>query len=528
MTQINILGLNPSGKVPGAKWAVQFGQGRVSVGSIPRYLLLVGNKVTTDISVTINAVTYVASNAGTATADTVVYDITPDIDADALFGARSELSKMIAAARRYTGVRIKAIACAEVSAGSPVSASATITIATTSSSAGTWTYYIDGVAVPVTIASGRTVTQQAVDIANAINNSPNLSVYATNSAGVVTVTFTHPGTRGNECTIYQDVSEKPGASTSTLATASTYTVNPGPGGVTGVRLGGGTGTDSVTNVLAALDGNTYFTIAFAQIDTTNAALIKTYNDSKAALGSQRYEHVVLGYNGLLASANTLSDAINKERFQLVHQQGGESQPCVIAASMGGLRTQKEQSHPNRRYLTDALLGVAPQRALADLPSASETGTQQSALDNGITPVTTTPDGTAVCVRAITTKHLKTVGNLTIDFYGTLDVGQARSPDVFAEELELAWITDYGANNEYVDDDPAAGEPNRPSGVATPRTWTGYAQNLGNQKIAANWFSSVEIASEYDATNKQILCSIQVEPTPLNYRIAGNIAQTVGS
>ena len=193
--------------------------------------------------------------------------------------------------------------------------------------------------------------------------------------------------------------------------------------------------------------------------------------------------------------------------------------------MGALRTQKEQSHPNRRYMADPLLGIAPQRSLVDRPTESETGTQQSALDNGITPVTTTADGVAICVRAITTKHLKTVGNLTIDFFGTLDVGQARSPDMFAEELELAWLTDYGANNEYVDDDPAAGEPNRPAGVATPRTWNGYAQNIGNQKIADNWFSSVTIASEFDATAKQILTSIQVLPTPLNYRIAGNIAQT---
>lgn len=519
MTQINVLGLNPSGKVPGAKWAVQFGQGRISVGSIPRYLLLVGNKVTTDITVG-----SVVSNAGTAS-NNVVYDITPDVDADALFGSRSELAAMIAVARRYPGIRIKAIACAEVSSGSPVSASATITIATTSTSAGTWIYYLRGKKIEVAIASGDTVSAQATAIKNAINNDPSLPCYASSALGVVTVTFTHPGTRGNDCTLYQDISLKPGGSTSTLGTASAYTVNPGPGGVTGVRLGGGTGTDDVSDALDALDGQTFFTIAFAQVDSTNAALIKTYNDAKAALGSQRYEHISLGFNGLLASANSLSDAINKERFQLTWHQGSESLPCEIAASMGALRTQKEQSHPNRRYMADPLLGIAPQRALIDRPTESETGTQQSALDNGITPVTTTADGVAVCVRAITTKHLKTIGNATVDFYGTLDVGQARSPDVFAEELELAWLSDFGASNEYVDDDPAPGEPNRPAGVATPRTWTGYAQNLGNQKIADNWFSNVDITSEYDATARQILTSIQVQPTPLNYRIAGNIAQT---
>lgn len=520
MTQINVLGLNPSGKVPGAKFDVQFGKGRVSVGAIPRYLLLVGNKVTTNIEVS----STVVSNAGTAS-NHVVYDITPDVDADALFGSRSELARMVARARRYSGVRIRAIASAEVSSGSPVNAVATITIATNASSAGTWRYWIGGTLIEATVASGATPTTQAAAIVAAINGSPGHPCYASNSAGVVSVTYTHPGTRGNDCTLYQDTSLKPGGSTSTLATNSAYTVLPGPNGETGVRLGDGAGTDTVADALDALDGQTFFTIAFAQVDATNAGLIKTYNDSKAALGSRRFEHIVTGYNGLLAGANTLTDAINKERFQFAWQQGGENLPCEIAASMGGLRTQKEQSHPNRRFNGDTLLGIAPQRALADRPTEGETGTQQSALDNGITPITTTADGLAVCVRAITTKHLKTVGSATIDFYGTLDCGQARAPDVFAEELELAWLTDFGASNEYVDDDPAPGEPNRPAGVATPRTWTGYAQNIGNQKVADNWFSSVEIASEFDSVNKQILTQIQVEPTPLNHRIAGTIAQT---
>ena len=515
---IHVLGLNPSGKVPGVKWNVQFGKGRVSVGQIPRYLLLVGNKTTTDINVSV-----VVSNAGTASNNTI-YDITPDVDESALFGSRSELARAIRIARRYPGIRIKAIACAEASSGSPVRAVATITIATTSTSAGTWYYWIGGVLVEVTVPSGATVTDQAVAIRNAINNNPNLPCYASNSSGVVSVLFNHPGTRGNDCTLYQDTSLKPGGSTSTLATNSAYTVLPGAGGVTGVRLGDGAETDTVADVLDALDGQTFFTLAFPHVDATNLGLIKTYNDAKAALGSHRYEHVVTGYNGLLAGANTLSDAINKERFQLAWQQGGENLPGEIAASMAALRTQLEQSHPNRRYLGPVLLGLVPQRALADRPSEGETGTQQSALDNGITPITSTADGLAICVRAITTKHLKTIGNATIDFYGTLDVGQARAPDMLAEELELAWLTDYGASNEYVDADPLPGEPNRPAGVATPRGWTGYAQNIANQRIADNWFKAVTIASEFDAVGKQILCSIDAEPTPLFYRLAGNINQ----
>lgn len=518
--QIIVLGLNPSGKVPGAKFSVQFGKGRVSAGAIPRYLLLIGNMVATDISVS----STVVSNAGTATPEQL-YEITPDVDESAKFGSRSELARMIRLARQVPGIRIKAIAVSEVSSGSPVAAKATITIATNASSAGTWRYWIGGKKTEATVASGATPTTQAAAIVAAINGDPDLPCYASNSAGVVTVTFTHVGTRGNNCTLYQDISDKPGGSTSTLATNSAYTVNPGPNGETGVRLGDGAGTDDISDALDALDGQTFFTIAVAHVDTTNLGLLKTYNDAKAAVGSQRFEHIVSGHNGLLADANTLSDAINKERFQLAWQQGSENLPGELAAAMGAIRTQYEQLHPNRRFDGVILAGIAPQRALIDRPTEVETGVQQSALDNGITPITSSADGSAICVRAITTKHLKTIGSATVDFYGTLDCGQARGPDVFAEELQLAWDTEYAANNEYVDDDPAPGEPNRPAGVATPRGWTGYSQNIANQKIAENWFSSVEITTQYDSVNKQLLCQIVVQPTPLNHRIGGNLFQT---
>lgn len=515
MAQIVVLGLNPSGKVPGAFWNVQFGKGKTSVGSIPRYLLIVGNMVASAAT---------GNPAGTASTN-VIYEITPDVDVDSLFGSRSELARMIAVARRYAGVRIKAVAVPEASSGSPVAASATITIATNASSSGTWRYYLGGKLVEVGVASGDTPTTQATAIKTAINNSPSLPAYASSSSGVVTVIFAHVGTRGNQCTLYQDTSLKPGGSTSTLATNSAYSVATGPGGVTGVRLGDGASTDDLTNTLDVLDGQTFFTLALAQIDSTNLGLVKTYNDDKALLGSQRYEHVCFGQNGLKATAVALTDAINKERWSCAWQQGGENLPGELAASLAALRTQAEQLHPNPRYMGSVLLGIAPQRALSDRPSEGETGVQQAALDDGITPVTTTDAGEAIAVRVITTKHLKTIGATTIDFYGTLDVGDARSIDTFAEELQLTWLTEYGANNPYVDSDPAPGEPNRPTGVATPRTWNGYVKNIAGEKIADNWFSEVSVDSEYDGSGKQILTTIQATPTPKNYRIAGNIAQT---
>jgi phage tail sheath gpL-like len=512
---IRVLGLLPGGKVPGAKLNVNYGKGRTDPSAIQRYLLLMGNAVKTAAT---------GNPAGTCTPG-VVYEITADVDVDALFGPRSELARMCKIARLYSAVRIMAIAVAEVSSGSPVAATATITIATNAGSNGTWRYWIGGELVSVDIASGQTPTQQATAIKDAINAKMDWPAYASSALGVVTVIFPHVGPRGNDLTIYQDVSAKPSGSTSTLGTASAYTVQPGPDNVTGVRLAGGSATaDDVTDALAALGGRTFFTIAAAQTDSSNITKLKTYNDQKAALGSQRYEHLEIGHNGLLGTGQTLTASINKERFQVPWHQGSESLPCELAASMGALRTLLEQQHPNRRFNDMVLLGIKPQRALADRPSEGETGTQQSALDSGLTPITSTTDGDAVVIRAITTKHFKTVGGIDIDFYGTLDCGQARAPDMFAELVALAWSTEFSPNNEYVDDDPKAGEPNKPTGVATPRVWTGYVQVLGDEKIAANWFTNVTVSTVYDPTEKMLLTQISVEPTPLNHRLGGNIDQ----
>jgi phage tail sheath gpL-like len=505
MGQIIVLGMSSSGKVPGFLINVAVGQGRVDIGTIPRYLLLVGNK----------------TSGGTATADTQIDTIAPSTDVATLYGARSELARMIYKAQLVPGVRIKAIACAEASGGA--AATATITIATDATSAGTWTYYIAGQTVTVTVASGDTPTQQAVKIVTAFSALPTIPVTAANSSGVVTLTAANVGVRGNDLTLYQDTSLKPTGSTSTLGTASSYTVNAGPGGVTGVRLAGGTGTDDLTNVLAALQGETFFTIAFANNDTgTNAPLLEAYSIAKSAIGTQRYEHIVLGMNGLFATAQTLAKTtLNQHRFQVAWCQGSESSPSEIAAAMGALRTQYEQLHPNSRFNGLPLLGIAPQRALVDRPTPGETGTQETALENGVTPITTV-DGNAVCVRAITTLCTRN----SLAFYGTLDVGQARTPDVAAELLQLAWETEFSVSNPYVNDDPANGEKSRPEGVATPSIWKGYATSLLSQKLLLNWFSSVSVAAEYDATNKQINTQLDLQVTPQNHRMGANLNQII--
>lgn len=506
MGQIIIAGMNPAGKVPAALFNVNVGQGRVTPGNLPRYCLIVGNKL----------------SGGSATVDQDVLDITPSTDVHALFDKRSEIAQMIRVARMYPGVRIKALAIAEA-ASSPASAVMTITFATNASSNGTWRFWVCDEYVEINVANADTPTAQAAALVTAINNARQgtLPCTAGNSSGVVTVTISQKGIRGNDWIVYKDESLKPTGTTCVLASSSSYTVNPGKGGVTGVRFGDGAGTDSNANAITVLANETYFTIASAQNDTTNGTRWKTALTTKAAIGSQKYEHLVMGSNGLYATAATLATTENFERFRAPWMRGCESHPAVLAASVAALMTQKDQVHPNQSYNGAELLGISPQRAPLDLPGDGETGEQQIALENGVTPVTTR-DGVAKIVRLITTRCLLN----SVPNYKCIDNGQARTPDVAAEAVKLAWDTDFVVSNPWVGPDPAEGEKTPEQGKAYPRLWTSYAQGILSAKISANWFESVTITSEYDNDGKQILTQIDLEITALDHRIGGNINQVV--
>jgi phage tail sheath gpL-like len=487
-------------------WAINPGVGRVSLSSIPRYLLLVGNK----------------TSAGSAVADQDLHDIFPNTDADALFGARSELAWMIRMARKVPGVRIKAIACVEASGGT--AATLTITITGTASTNGTLRFYLATKTINVVVPSGTTQNATAALVQAAFAADPEIPCTAAVVDNVVTLTIANVGVRGNDWTCYFDPSEKPG--TTAVALAGSAAVNPGKNGVVGAKFGAtlGAGTDNLTNVLAVLQGSAFFTCVFAQNDTsTNVPLLKTYNDAKAAIGSQIFEHVVLGHTGSYANALTLAKTtINKHRIQVAWQRGAGVHPAMLAASMGAVRTQKEQLHPNRRFNGDLLPGIPAARAQVDWPSVGETGEEDAALNNGLTPVRSNDQGEARVVRSITTLCVRN----SVSFYGCIDSGQARTPDTAAELLTLAWDTEYSVNNEYVGPDPEDGEEDPSEGTATPRGWTSYAQGLLEEQIPKHWFSSVSVSTEYDPDQKMLLCTINLQVAPLNHRLAGNINQVV--
>jgi phage tail sheath gpL-like len=85
--------------------------------------------------------------------------------------------------------------------GSDVAATGTITFTASSSQSGIVPLYIDGVSIPVTVATGDDEATIAAAAADAINADANLAVSAAAALGVVTVTSKSKGAWGNDITV---------------------------------------------------------------------------------------------------------------------------------------------------------------------------------------------------------------------------------------------------------------------------------------------------------------------------------------
>ena len=223
-------------KDPGFYAITNFGAGAIALDSIPLKLLLVGLK---------------ASTGGTLTVDTAPVQIFSDTDALTLAAAHSELYRMARAALRVPGLEIWIAACAAPTGGGAAAATATITIAGTWSTAGTFRYYICGDEISGTVGSTNTVTEVAAAIVAEVMARSYIACKAANVAGVVTLTFGSIGTRGNDGILFQDISEMPTGLTSALAGGAAVTGDGTTGD--GVRFSGGVGTDSITNLVTALN-----------------------------------------------------------------------------------------------------------------------------------------------------------------------------------------------------------------------------------------------------------------------------------
>ncbi|NUO48730.1 MAG: hypothetical protein HOV80_07730 [Polyangiaceae bacterium] len=501
MSEIVIDGYSDADKIPGFYAETKYGAGPINLQTIPLILLLVG----------------LLATGAVMTPDVDVMEATSKEDAEFWAGRGGELSRMAYKAfdQGLSGVKLM-LASAAPAAGA-VAATATITLNNIASTTGTIKYRVGGELVDVLIPANTSPNDAATLIATRFSQFPRLAVTATVAANVVTLVVRSAGERGNDFILWQDATKKPAVMTSTIAGGALVT-----GG--GVRFAGGVGVESLSLLTALLFPARYHRLAIAQNDATSAATWEAHIDAKAGVLEGRMEHPVLGHNGTLSSATSIAQTtLNNPRCQLVWLLNSETHPSELAAAMAARRASKEQTQPNSGYDGAVLKTCAPQAARADWPNRT---TQQSALDSGVTPLTTNEQGQVVVIRAITTRSLD--GN-TPD-YRTLDVSEAVVPDYVRDRLRIVWVTEFLIANPNVAPDPLPGEKDRPEGVGTPKLWSQRAhaelQKMEKERI----LTQVDLAqnrpiSTWNNAGKRIMSAVPVVPLPIQHAIGVSIRQT---
>lgn len=410
-------------KVPGVFIRVSLGVGARAGGADPMYVVLFGNK----------------TSSGSMSVATE-YDCFSEDDARSLAGAGSELFWMFKAANAANpGCAVKLMAVTE-SAGT--AASGTITVTGTATSAGTIGVTVMGEEIEIPFASGDANTAVATAINTYVNYKGDWPVTSGVSTNVVTLTHRHKGPRGNGYRFRARVITGTGITLATSAAALTS----------------GATSDDPQNALDAQLGVRRRFLVCPYPDATNIGKFKTHVDAQDEPDAGNRKLYVFGSIDTLANTTTLATGQNFTRGQVAWQENADLPPAYLAAALAAFRAGAESTDAAHNYDGEAIPGLKAHYDKADIPTSSELN---SALNNGITPLTSTPSGEVVIVRSVTTKSQDSAGKPD---YRVLDTHKVAVPDAFADDIELQLGDTFAGTKASVD--PPEGQSPAP-GVTTP-------------------------------------------------------------
>lgn len=467
-------------KVPRFLGKIVWGAGSVSASSAPLFVLYVGMK----------------TSAGTMVADTDVLEVTSEEAIDGYAGARSQLAWQARMGMRASKTTRHFIAAVTEATGTK--ATATIVIAGTWATSGSWAVTIAGTRISGSVGAADAIDTVGADMAARLTNSARLpitSAYNT-STDTLTLTCANNGVQGKDWIVAVDKSDLPAGMTLTLTGSAALAGDR-------ARLGAsssGTGTEDVTAILTKLQTTRYARIAPAQNDATNAALWETQVNTKAGITTLLLEQLVFGTNGSQSAATTLAQTtLNAQRAQVLWMRNADIHPSVIAAVKAAIRASTEGADPVPDYDGYVLPGIPIHAVDADRPLDAESNT---ALNNGVTPVSSGPAG-AVVIRSITSYCLD-AGSAQDE--RTLDIGDAVMTDYATLDSKLLYDTSFRPANKYVGPDPAPGEQDPPANVAIPRNWNSTLLNRMKGWFANGWIEDPDSnppTSQYNTTSKRI-------------------------
>lgn len=333
-----------------------------------------------------------------------------------LFGRGSQAHRMVKGAiiaNPY--LQLYVLPVADNAAG--IAAAATITY--TGPAAASGSVYVNIAAtelvIPVTAADTPTVIAAAV--AAAVNAKIDLGVTALAALGVVTLTARNKGLAGNNVKLAATASA---TGVTAVATAFTAGLND---------------ADITVALAAAAQGGHEILVVPYQLQASVLPLRAHLNFVSGPM-EQRRAIGVFALTSTLATATTLAPLLNAERLTMACLPGTFTPAEEVAAGYAAVIAGEED--PARPLNTLVLGNVAPPPIASRLLRTE----QESALNNGVTPLQVGPGEVVQIVRAITTYILNPGGVNDISW---LDLTTIRTMDYVAkacrERIELRFPRD---------------------------------------------------------------------------------------
>ncbi len=275
--------------------------------------------------------------------------ITSDEQADALYGAGSQIARMIRAFRKNTrNSELWALAVADGTTAAEGSIEVSFAgSATVAPKSGAIRLMIGGQSVVADVVAGKTVAEVATAIAAAINENQQLPVTAEASSATVTLTAKNGGTCGQGIDIrynhYQGQELPQGVQLTITA-----------------MTGGGSDTSYVTaNVANIIRGTWFNAIVAGSDDATNVAEIKRILDDRWTATVQQTGVLFFGLNGCSVTSGGDTTNYGTASLDALMERGGDLNSQVIC-----LPSLPETPTPGFEVAA-AVLGCVAPKALND-------------------------------------------------------------------------------------------------------------------------------------------------------------------
>lgn len=255
------------------------------------------------------------------------------------------------------------------------------------------------------MAETNTVT--ATNIAAAINANPDLPLVASSAQGVVTLTADHKGENGNYIDLrvnYYDGEALPVGLAIAIA-----------------AMTGGTGNPDITQALAALGGDQYYTIITAWTDAANMTALETFLMGRWGPMSQKTGTAFCCISNTYGGLATYGHARNSPMSSVLGIYDMPVAPWITAAIWGAVVEFNGAIDPARGFQTLLLPGLmAP-----PVKSQFIRDQRDLLLHNGVSTFTVDQGGNVLIEQVVTTYQTNSYG----------------IPDVSYLKLNTVWTVD---------------------------------------------------------------------------------------